>query len=86
MALIESMDADEIWANPTSITGSIGIGAYFPTVDRTMAAVGVHTDGVGTTPWAGQFRPDRPMSDAARSILQANISARLSRNPMVSSR
>ncbi|MEL7451187.1 MAG: signal peptide peptidase SppA [Pseudomonadota bacterium] len=68
-----AMDADEIWARPTTITGSIGIGAYFPTFQRSLDRLGVHVDGVGTTPLAGEFRPDRPLGEEARSILQTNL-------------
>jgi protease-4 len=68
-----SMAADEIWASPESITGSIGIGAYFPTFQRTLDKVGVHVDGVGTTPLAGEFRSDRALGDQAREILQLGI-------------
>ncbi|MDH3588339.1 MAG: signal peptide peptidase SppA [Gammaproteobacteria bacterium] len=68
-----AMDADEIWAAPTTITGSIGIGAYFPTFTRTLDVLGVHVDGVGTTPWSGQFRPDRELSDDAAQLLQLSI-------------
>ncbi|MCW5570032.1 MAG: signal peptide peptidase SppA, partial [Steroidobacteraceae bacterium] len=53
--------ADEIWARPTTITGSIGIYATIPTVNRTLDKVGVGVDGVGTTAWAGQLRLDRPI-------------------------
>ncbi len=42
-------DADEIWAAPTTITGSIGIFGYFNTFEDTAAELGVHVDGVGTT-------------------------------------
>lgn len=42
-------DADEIWASPTTITGSIGIFGYFNTFEQTAAEVGVYVDGVGTT-------------------------------------
>jgi protease-4 len=42
-------DADEIWASPTTITGSIGIFGYFNTFENTAAEVGVYVDGVGTT-------------------------------------
>jgi protease-4 len=45
----------------------------FPTFQRSMAAVGVAADGVGTTPWSGQLRPDREMNDDARQLFQIVI-------------
>lgn len=68
-----SMGADEVWAYPTTITGSIGIFGLFPTLQDTLAKIGVYTDGVGTTPLAGAFRGDRPLPEEARRILQAVI-------------
>jgi protease IV len=68
-----SAPADEIWASPATITGSIGIFAIIPTVDRTLAKVGISTDGVGTTPLSGQLRIDRPLGDEARALLQSQI-------------
>ncbi|MCW8846764.1 MAG: signal peptide peptidase SppA [Gammaproteobacteria bacterium] len=65
-----SMSADEIWASPTTITGSIGVIAMFPTFPRALDRLGIHVDGVGTTPFSGSFRPDRPLSDDAKAILQ----------------
>lgn len=44
-----SSAGDEIWAAPTTITGSIGIFGYFNTFENTAAEIGVHVDGVGTT-------------------------------------
>jgi len=44
-----SAPADEIWAAPTTITGSIGIFGYFNTFENTAAEIGVYVDGVGTT-------------------------------------
>ncbi len=68
-----SAPADEIWASPATLTGSIGIFAIIPTIDRTLGKVGVTVDGVGTTPLAGQLRIDRPMSDDSRALLQSQI-------------
>jgi protease-4 len=68
-----SMDADKIYASPTTITGSIGIVGMFPTFQRSLATIGITTDGVGTTPWSGQLRPDREMSDEARKLFQIVI-------------
>jgi len=65
--------ADEIWAQPTTITGSIGIFATIPTVNRTLDKVGVTVDGVGTTEWSGQLRFDRPLGKDAGQFLQATI-------------
>src|SRR5690606_17151880 len=50
-----SMGADEIWASPTTLTGSIGVGAALPTFQRSLAWLGVNVDGVGTTDLDGQF-------------------------------
>jgi protease IV len=66
-----SAPADEIWANPATITGSIGIFAIIPTFDKTLAKVGVSTDGVGTTALSGQDRLDHPLSEGAKSVIQA---------------
>ncbi len=68
-----AMGADEIWAYPSTITGSIGIFGFFPTFQNTLARVGIHTDGVGTTPLAGALRPDMAMDDHARQLLQSWI-------------
>ena len=68
-----SAPADEIWASPATLTGSIGIFAIIPTIDKTLGKIGVTVDGVGTTPLAGQLRIDRPMSDDSRVLLQSQI-------------
>ena len=68
-----AMGADEIWAYPATITGSIGIFGLFPTFQDTLAKIGVYTDGVGTTPLAGALRPDREMDDEVRRLLQSFI-------------
>lgn len=68
-----SMAADRIYARETTITGSIGIFGMFPTFQRTLDAIGITTDGVGSTPWSGQFRVDREMSDDAKQLIQTVI-------------
>lgn len=44
-----SAPADEIWAAPTTITGSIGIFAFFPTFEKAAEHWGLSLDGVGTS-------------------------------------
>lgn len=68
-----SMVADRVIASPSTITGSIGIFGMFPTYQRTIATVGIFTDGVGTTQWSGMFRPDREMSVQAKELFQLFI-------------
>lgn len=48
-----SAGADKIIAAPSTITGSIGIFGMFLTFENTLDYLGVHTDGVGTTEFAG---------------------------------
>jgi protease IV len=69
-----SAPADEIWASPATITGSIGIFAIIPTIDKTLSKIGVSTDGIGTTALSGQLRIDRPLGVEARALLQSQIS------------
>ncbi|HIF9341829.1 TPA: signal peptide peptidase SppA [Photobacterium damselae] len=48
-----SSSADKIIANPTTITGSIGIFAVMTTFEKGLNKLGIYNDGVGTTPFAG---------------------------------
>jgi protease IV len=68
-----SMASDEVWAAPATITGSIGVVGMFPNFTRTMDRLGLHADGVGTTPLSDALRVDMPLSDAARNIVQVSI-------------
>lgn len=68
-----SMDADAIYADPSTITGSIGIFGMFPTIPRTLEKIGVRTDGVGTTPFAGAFDPTRPLQPEVGAVIQSVI-------------
>ena len=68
-----SMGADEIWASPTTITGSIGVGATFPTFSRSLDRVGIRVDGVGTTRLSGQGSPLRELGGDVSAIIQQSI-------------
>jgi protease-4 len=68
-----SMDADRIFAHESTITGSIGIFGLIPTLEKPFAKLGIHTDGVGTTPLAGAFRLDRSLSPEVKTIIQSQI-------------
>ncbi len=66
---------DTIFAEPSTITGSIGIFGVIPSFENSLAKIGVTSDGVRTTPLSGQ--PDvmggiNPVTDR---ILQAAIEA-----------
>ena len=65
-----SVVADKIIASPTTVTGSIGIFGMLPTLQRTLGTVGIATDGIGTTPWSGELRPDREMGEQTKQLFQ----------------
>jgi protease-4 len=67
------MNADRIYADPSTITGSIGIFGVIPTLSRALEKIGVHTDGVGTTPYAGAFDLTRPLDPAVGGMIQSVI-------------
>jgi protease IV len=66
--------ADEIWASPTTVTGSIGIFSAFPTFERSLQSLGIFNDGVGTTRLADAFNLSRPMNrwmaDALNQVME----------------
>ena len=68
-----SMNADRIYADPSTITGSIGIFGMIPNLTRSLDKIGVHTDGVGTTRFAGAFDVTRPMDPVVGQVIQSVI-------------
>ena len=68
-----SASADEIWAHPATITGSIGIFGAIPTFQHSFEKLGVNVDGVGTTNLSGQLTFGRPLGEDAKQLLQAGI-------------
>jgi protease IV len=68
-----SAAANQIFASPTTITGSIGVFSYIPTFQRTLEKIGVKVDGLGTTPLAGDMRLDRALGPVTKQILQASV-------------
>ncbi|MGH8211901.1 MAG: signal peptide peptidase SppA [Rhodanobacteraceae bacterium] len=68
-----SMNADRILAEPDTITGSIGIFGLFFTAADGLDKLGIHTDGVGTTPIAGAFDIRRPLDPNVGAMIQSVI-------------
>jgi len=64
--------ANEIWAAPSTITGSIGVFGTFMTFENTMAELGIYSDGVATTDLAG-FSIARPLDDKMSDIIQMSV-------------
>lgn len=67
------VNANQIWAQPSTLTGSIGIFGLIPNFHTLLENLGIHTDGVGTHALTGALRPDRPMSQKAARIVQLVI-------------
>jgi protease-4 len=71
-----TMSSDEVWASPTTITGSIGIFGMIPTIQKPLAKyLGVRVDGVGTTWMSGAFRIDRALDPRLGEAIQTIIDA-----------
>jgi protease IV len=68
-----SAAANQIFASPTTLTGSIGVFSVVPTFQRTLEKFGVKVDGIGTTPMAGDMRLDRALDAPTRQILQSSV-------------
>ena len=68
-----STAADEVIADPATVTGSIGVFALMPSADQALGNLGVHTDGVTTT-WlrnAGDVR--RALDPRYAQVVQTGI-------------
>jgi protease-4 len=68
-----SMNGDQIFAEPSTITGSIGIFGLFMNIPNTLSKIGVHTDGVGTTKFAGALDVRRPLDPNIGELIQSII-------------
>ena len=69
-----STASDEIWAQPTTITGSIGVFSLVATYqDPLKEYLGVNVDGVGTTWLAGGMRSDRELDPRVGDIFQQSV-------------
>jgi len=68
-----SADADAILASPVTLTGSIGIFGALPTFEETLARIGVHNDGIGTTSMAGAISPTRRLAPHVAQTMQLGV-------------
>ncbi|MGC9492528.1 signal peptide peptidase SppA [Vibrio genomosp. F10] len=67
-----SMSADKIVAQPTTLTGSIGIFSIITTFEKGLNSLGVYSDGIGTSPFSG-VGVTTGMSEGASDAFQLGI-------------
>ncbi|MBT0726318.1 signal peptide peptidase SppA [Rosenbergiella australiborealis] len=67
-----STPADFIIASPTTLTGSIGIFGVINTVENTLGTIGVHTDGVSTSPLA-DISMTKALPESVTQMMQLTI-------------
>jgi len=66
-------ESDKILALSTTITGSIGVFGVIPTFEDSLSAMGIYSDGVGTTNIAGMLQLNRAMTPEAKMIMQSGV-------------
>ena len=66
-------ESDKILALSTTITGSIGVFGVIPTFEDSLSAMGIYSDGVGTTNIAGMLQLNRTMTPEAKMIMQSGV-------------
>ncbi|WP_423595830.1 signal peptide peptidase SppA [Roseateles sp. MS654] len=68
-----SMASDEVIADPSTITGSIGVFGMLPTADKLMDKLSIHTGGYTTTWLASGYDPRRPLDPRLAQVVQSSI-------------
>ena len=68
-----SMAADEVIADPSTITGSIGVFGMLPTAEGLMGKLSLHTEGYATTWLANAYDPRRPLDPRFAAVVQSAI-------------
>ncbi|MES2129886.1 MAG: signal peptide peptidase SppA [Pseudomonadota bacterium] len=68
-----AMAADEVIADPGTITGSIGVFSILPTAEKVVDKLGIHTAGVTTTWLADAYNPLRPLDPRFAQLIQASV-------------
>lgn len=66
-------NADKVFAEPSTVTGSIGVFGIIPTFENTLAKYGVNGDGVRTTPLSGQPDIIGGTNETTDALLQAGV-------------
>jgi protease-4 len=62
-----SAPATRIYAQPTTITGSIGVAIVFPTFENSLEYLGINSDGVTTSSFAG-WGVNRPVDEKLNAV------------------
>jgi protease-4 len=65
--------ADEIWASPATVTGSIGVIGIIPSFENALDYLGVGVDGVGTTALSRAGDPLSGLNETMQVIFQSNV-------------
>ncbi|WP_448581139.1 signal peptide peptidase SppA [Thermaurantiacus sp.] len=65
--------AERIFAEPSTVTGSIGVFGLIPTFGRTLADLGITSDGVGTTPYSRQPNFIDGLNEPTRTLIQTSV-------------
>ena len=68
-----STPADRIFAEPETITGSIGVFGIIPSFDQALGKIGVNADGIATTPLSGQPDVFGGVNDQFNALAQASV-------------
>ncbi len=68
-----SSTANKIFASETTITGSIGVFTIFPTFERSLDYLGVHSDGIGTTSLSGAMNNFKEINPVFKRVLQNSV-------------
>ena len=65
--------ADKIFAEPDTITGSIGVFGILPSFENALSNIGVGADGIATTPLSGQPDIFGGVNDEFDALAQASV-------------
>ena len=68
-----SMSADEVIADATTVTGSIGVFSLLPTAEKALDKIGVHSAGTTTTWLRGGYDPTRPIDPRFAELVQQTV-------------
>ncbi|TAF49364.1 MAG: signal peptide peptidase SppA, partial [Sphingobacteriia bacterium] len=67
-------NADRIYAQPNTITGSIGVFTVIPNFSRFLEnKIGISFDGVKTAPYADMISAQRPLTPVEKGFVQAGV-------------